>query len=170
MKKISKFFVLASVLIAFASSTFAQVGATATATAVVITPLTISATTPLDFGSFASSSGGNVIVDQSSTRTTSGPGVFLVGGTPTAAVFAIAGNGGSQIAVTLPTLPVTLTGSVSGTMDITAISPSIAAGNYNIPGAGSATLTIGATLTVGATQAAGTYTNNADFTVTVNYN
>jgi hypothetical protein len=173
MKKISKFLVLAIVMIAFASSTFAQVSATATATAVVITPLTISATTPLDFGSFASTSGADVIVAQNNARTVSGAGVFLVGGTPTAAVFTITGNGGSQIGITLPPLPVTLNGSVSGTMDITAISPSIPAGNYTILGAAgpqTTTLTIGATLTVGAAQAAGTYTNTTDFTVTVNYN
>ncbi len=161
---------LAILLIAFSVSTFAQVSATATATALVLEPLTISATTQLDFGSFAATTGADVIVAQNNTRSVSGAGVFLIGGTPTAAVFTITGEAGRNIDVTLPTLPITLTGSVSGTMDITAISSSIPAGTNAIPVGGTTTLQMGATLTVGTAQAAGTYTNNTDLTVTINYN
>ena len=168
MKSVTKFFVLSIVMIAFSAVTFGQVSATANATALVLEPLTISATTPLDFGSFASAGAGTVIVAQNDARTNTG-GVFLIGGTPTAAVFDITCESGRTIDLALPGLPITLTGSVSGTMNITAISSSHAAGTQTLTG-GAITLRIGATLAVGAAQASGTYTNATDFTVQINYN
>jgi len=172
MKKMTKSIVLAIVMLAFTISTFAQVSATATATATVLTPLTIAVGTNMNFGTFAASSGGDVILATDNTRTASGAGVTLLGGTITAAVFNITGNPSSSISVGLPALPITLTGSVSGTMDITALTntPALTAGNYTIPVGGSFALTLGGTLAVGAAQAAGVYTNTTDLTVTINYN
>jgi hypothetical protein len=48
--------------------------------------------------------------------------------------------------------------------------PTITAGGVLAAGTGTQDVSVGATLSVGASQAAGTYTNNTDLTVTVNYN
>ena len=168
MKQMTKFFTLVLVMVAFSAATFAQVSATANAHATVLAPLTITAVTPLEFGTLASSAAGTVAITTGSVRSATG-GVTLMGGTPTAAEFDIVGTGSANYTVTLPTLPVVLTGSVSGTMNVTALTTTIPAGANTLPVGGTATLLMGGTLTVGAAQPAGSYTNATDLTVTVNY-
>jgi hypothetical protein len=171
MKTMKKSILLVIVMLAFGISSFAQISRTANATAVILAPLTVTKTVDLDFGSIASSTGGNVIVATDNNRTASGAGVSLIGGTPTAAAFDITGEPSRTITVVTPTLPVVLTGSVSGTMNISAVSsnPDVSGGTTILPVSGAVTLNLGATLVVGAAQPAGTYTNTTDFTVTVNY-
>jgi hypothetical protein len=166
MKQISKFFALAIVMIAFSASSFGQVFATANASATVIAPLTISATSELNFGSLAATAGGTVTVSTAGARTTTA-GVTLAGGTVSAASYLISAYNGANITISLPSANITLANG-GNTMVVGNFTSTIPAGNYTLT-AVTATLSIGADLTVAAAQPAGVYTNNADLTVTVNY-
>jgi len=170
MKTTTKFFALTIAFFALTISTFAQVSATANTSATVITPIAISKTVDMNFGSIAVSPtvAGTVVLATGGTRTKTG-GVTLpaVTGTVTAAAFTVSGLGTSTYAITLPT-SIVLNGTPSGTMTVnTFVSNPSGTGALT---AGSQTLQVGGTLVVGAAQAAGTYTNTTDMTVTVNYN
>ena len=170
MKNTPKFFALTIAFFALTISTFAQVSATATTSATVITPIAISKTIDMNFGSIAVSPtiAGSVVLAPASTRTKTG-GVTLpaVTGTVAAAAFTVTGLGTSTYAITLPS-SIVLNGTPSGTMTVNAfVSNPSGTGALT---AGSQTLQVGGTLIVGAAQAAGTYTNTTDMTVTVNYN
>jgi hypothetical protein len=170
MKKMIRLLALAIVMFGFAISTFAQVTASATATATIITPIAISKTTDMNFGNVAVSPtvAGTVILAPAGTRTTSG-GVTLpaVTGTVAAAVFAVTGSGTSTYAITLPSTDYTIT-SGGNTMIVNTFT-STPSGTGALT-AGAQTLNVGATLNVSAAQAAGTYTNATGFDVIVNYN
>ena len=170
MKNTTKFFALTVAMLAITFSSFAQVSATATTSANIITPIAITKTVDMNFGNVAVSPtiAGTVVLATGGTRTKTG-GVTLpaVAGTVTAASFNVTGLGTSTYAITLPTT-ITLTGTPSGTMTVgTFVSTPSGTGALT---AGAQTLLVGGTLNVGAAQAAGIYTNTTDMTVTVNYN
>ncbi len=88
MKRITKFFALAIGMIAISASTFAQVSATATASATIITPIAISNTGNMDFGSMAvNATPGTVIIDPATSTRAAAGGVTLVGATVTRSNF-----------------------------------------------------------------------------------
>ena len=170
MKNTTKFFALTIALIALTVTTFAQVSATATTSATVITPIAISKTVDMNFGNIAVSPtvAGTVVLAPAGTRAKTG-GVTLpaVAGTVTSASFNVTGLGTSTYSITLPST-ITLTGVPSGTMTVgTFVSTPSGTGALT---AGAQTLQVGGTLNVAAAQAAGVYTNTTDMTVTVNYN
>ncbi|MFD2286310.1 DUF4402 domain-containing protein [Pedobacter petrophilus] len=147
----------------------AQATASANASATIVTPISITKVTDMNFGNVAvSATAGSVILAPAGTRTTSG-GVTLpaVNGTVTAAVFTVNGEGAYTYAITLPSTALTITnGAVSMTVTAFTSTPS-ATGTL---AAGTQTLSVGATLNVAASQAAGLYTSATPFNVTVNYN
>ncbi len=156
-----------------ASNGFAA-DATTTSTATVITPIAITKSADLVFGSFARGAGGSVTISTSGARTASGTILSTVGNTPSAAKFDVTGDGASTYSITWSGDTV-LTDSVSTeTMTLARISD-LTAGNATTGEVTSGTLTSGAqsiylggTLTVGAAQAAGAYTGSV--TATVEYN
>jgi hypothetical protein len=170
MKNSIKLIALTIALVTLTATTFAQVSATANASATVITPIAISKTVDMNFGNIAVSPtvAGTVVLAPAGTRTKNG-GVTLpaVTGTVAAASFTVTGLGTSTYAITLPS-SIVLNGTPSGTMTVNAFT-STPSGTGALT-AGSQTLLVGGTLNVGAAQAAGTYTNTTDMTVTVNYN
>jgi hypothetical protein len=170
MKNTKKIFALTIAMIALTISSFAQVSATATTSANVITPIAISKTVDMNFGNVAVSPtiAGTVILAPAGTRSKIG-GVTLpaVNGTVTAASFAVSGLGTSTYAITLPGT-ITLTGLPSGTMTVGSF-VSTPSGTGALT-AGAQTVNVGGTLNVDAAQPAGIYTNTTDMTVTVNYN
>ena len=170
MKQIAKFFTLAIVMISFSAATFAQVSATATASATIVSPIAISKTVDMNFGNVAASGAlGTVVLTPAGGRSATG-GVTLpvTAGTVTAASFTVTGTPGYTYAITLPVAALTITsGGPSMTVDNFTSTPTPAGTLV----AGTSTLTVGATLNVGANQAAGVYGIPAEtFTVTVNYN
>ena len=170
MKNTTKIFALTIAMIAISISTFAQVSSTATTSATVITPIAITKTVDMNFGSIAVSPtiAGTVVLAPAGTRTKTG-GVTLpaVTGTVTAASFNVTGLGTSTYSISLPST-ITLAGTPSGSMTVgTFLSTPSGTGTLT---AGAQTVLVGGTLNVGAGQPAGTYTNSADMTVTVNYN
>ena len=160
----------ALMMLAFGTKASAQSSASATASATIITPITITKTTDMNFGNVAvqTGTGGSVIMTPAGARSATS-GVTLPGtaGTVAAASFTVNGQTGYTYAITLPT-SVTITDASSNNMTV---------GNFtSTPSAtgtltgGTQTLNVGATLNVNPAQPAGVYTSATPFTVTVNYN
>lgn len=165
---------LAALMLAFASNSSAQSTAYGTTTAVLVTPLSISKTTDMHFGTVAASAtDGTVVLDYANGRTATGGASLPAGSTTqTTAEFAVAGESNSGFAITIPSAPIVLTGSVSGTMTVSDFVCDAGATSALV--AGVKTLKVKATLNVPANTVAGTYEHAAlDGTglfVTVNYN
>jgi hypothetical protein len=151
---------------------FAAPGGTATmsgtASATLITPISIVATAPLSFGMMARpTAAGTVTVSTAGTVSTSGG---MVGNTsiaqgssgPQAGKFRVSGEPGRQFFVTLPAAA---TVSRSGSsMTITLFTVGALTGSP----VGTLDIAVGGTLAVGASQPIGTY--NGSYQVTASYN
>ena len=169
MKKVFLFAIFASLMIS--SEVFSQASATASATATIVTPISITKTVDMNFGNVAvTSNGGTVVLATNSTRTLTG-GVTLpnVTGTVTAASFTVNGTADYTYAITLPSSATTIYNANLETMSVDgwASTPSATG---TLDGTGAQTLNVGATLHVAAGQQEGVYTSSTPFTVTVNYN
>ncbi len=163
MKKVLAFSI---VLLAFTAGAFAQ-SATATATAVIVSPITLARTADMSFGNIiADADGGTVVLVPAGTRTLNGLTSPSIVGTVTAASFTVTGLSGATYAISLPANHTISSGGNNMVVDTFTSTPS---GTGTLTG-GTQTLNVGATLNVGGAQPAGTYTNALGFTVTVNYN
>jgi hypothetical protein len=152
----------------FASSTFAQASATADASATIVTPISISKNSDMDFGNVATNGAvGTVVLAPEGTRTPSG-GVTLpaTAGSVAAASFTVSGSGSYTYAITLPSSVTIASGTDEMIVDTFTSTP-LTTGALT---AGEQIITIGATLNLVASQAEGAYTSATPFTVTVNYN
>ena len=161
-------------MFAFTAAILAQ-SATATATATIVTPITLAnAGTDLSFGNVIPSAtlAGTVVVAPDGTpaytnvTATATPSATAA---VTAAAFNVTGTPGATYSVTLPVTDVTLTGPTSTMVANTFTNNPSGAALILDATAGTQSFTVGATLVVGINQAAGTYLS-APFTVTVNYN
>lgn len=162
----NKVLALAILAMGFSAKSFAQSNATATATATLVTPIAITKTVDMDFGTVAASAtAGTVVLGTDNVATPSG-GVSLPGGTPAAAQFSVTGEGTSTFSIQLPSSVSLSNGTDNLTVDNFVSTPATS-GTLT---AGAATVKVGATLNVPANAPAGTYTNSTDLTVTVNYN
>ena len=145
-----------------------------TASAVVLTPLTLTETTALNFGTIAGgSTAGTVVVTEAGVRTATGGTTLATGVAASQAVFDITGANSTAITVTMVTAGAQLDdGAVGAVMPLSTFT------NTALPtttsGTGTAQVSVGATLAVGANQAAGVYTTalgtGAPYTISVNYN
>lgn len=141
---------------------------TGTASAQVITPISIVATAPLRFGVMAQpNAAGTVTVSTSGSISTTGG---MVGNTaiaqgssgPQAGKFRVSGEPGRQFFITLPAAAtVTRTG---GSMTITLFTVGALTGSP----VGTLDIAVGGTLAVGASQPVGTY--NGTYQITASYN
>lgn len=169
MKTITKISAIAILMIGFHSNSFAQASATATASATIITPISIAKTVDMNFGNAAvqTGTGGTIVLTPAGGRTVTG-GVTLpvVTGTVSAASFTVTGSGTSTYSITLPAT-CTITSGVNTMIVNTFTSTPTPTGTLV---GGTETLLIGATLNVSAAQAPGTYLSGTPFSVTVNYN
>ena len=157
----------AAVALVMGSSAMAATSATGTASATIVTPISISKTTDLSFGKISpSGSLGTVVIANNGTRSRTGGTVLVTGGTVSQAVFSISGESGLTYDVTLPT-SVTLDDGASNTMTVDNFTTNIATDGTEAVGSGATTMNVGATLNVAANQTAGTYSKT--FTVTVAY-
>lgn len=173
MKKVIKFFALSIVMLAFAASSFAQVQATAAASAYIVSPITITNPVSMEFGNVAVSPTlpGTVIMDPAGTRTPTG-GVTLPAITATvrAASFDIGGTPAYTYSIAITPASATISnGGNTMTIDTWTSTPDYATGG-TLDGTGVQTVTVGGTLHVANAQVSGTYTNATAVTVTVNYN
>src|SRR6185437_3309464 len=136
--------------------------ATGTASATILSQISVTQSTAMAFGSIApNSAGGSVVL--SPAGTISPVAGFVFSGSPAAGSFSVTGAVGQPVVVSYSTGD-TLTGPGTamplGTFTNNAVPATFPAG-------GNFTLNVGATLTVNANQAAGAYAGN--YTVTVNY-
>lgn len=170
MKRTPMLFVAMLTLACLATAVRAQETASATATATIVTPISIVKDVDMNFGNVAvqSTTAGTVVLAPAGTRTRTG-GVTLptTAGTVTAASFTVSGTSGYTYAITLPSTALTIT-SGANTMTVNTFT-SDPSGTGTLT-AGEQVVNVGATLNVGAGQAAGTYVSATPFDVTVNYN
>ena len=170
MKAQIRIIALALLLTGISISTFAQVSATANASATIVTPLAISKTVDMNFGNVAvSATAGTVVLTPAGSRSLTG-GVTLptIAGTVAAASFNVTGANNYTYTITLPASALTIT-SGANTMSVNSFTSNPAT-TGTLSATGSQTLNVGATLNVSASQAAGSYISATPFTVTVNYN
>ena len=150
-----------------AFSTAQAASDSANATATVFTPISITNTSDLAFGTFTPGAGGTVVISTSGAASATG-GVVLDGTSSTDfAGFNVGGNASDTYAITLPTSTTITDSSTGATMSVASFTSS-PSGTSTLSGTGTGALQVGATLTVGANQAAGNYSGT--FNVTVEYN
>jgi len=134
-----------------------------TSNARVITPLTVTATTALEFGNLAASANAGTI-DQAGS-VTGGVTAVTGGATRAPGVFTVAGEASASTPYTF-TLPSTAT-LTSGANSMTATLSYASGTSSRTLSSGSDTVTINGVLAVAANQASGAYTGT--YTVTANY-
>jgi len=152
----------------------AQVTENTSAGANIITPIAITETSALHFGSMSvsASTGGTCILSSVGVRTqTGGVNLSTIGTPSSTAAYEVNGAANATYAITLPgTITVTRVG--GGTMTVNdlrakpASAPEGTTGTLSV--GGSDTFRIGGTLTVPAAQIAGAYTGTFDVTVAYN--
>lgn len=174
MLKIYKSIASTLVLMGFISTANAQATAYASTTAVLVTPISIAKTTDMHFGTVAASAtAGTVELDYADGRVTTGGATLPAGSLlQKTAEFTVTGEDASGFSISIPAAPITLTGSVAGTMTVDNFACDAGAAT-NLSG-GTKVLKVKAILNVPANTVAGTYTNNLQnasaLFVTVNYN
>lgn len=149
----------------FAGSAQAATTATGTASAEVLSSLTVTATSNLQFGQIAANTGGTVTVNADST--TGFTGSLVSTGTRAPATFSVTGTPNTSVIVSLPTASVNLTRSGgTETMTLSGFN-SNPGGAFQLGTTGAGTFNVGGTLAVASGQVAGAYTGT--FQVSVEY-
>jgi hypothetical protein len=166
---------LAAVALALSAAAGAMAASTtASSSSTVVTPISITKTVDLAFGSFASSgASGTVTISPDGSRGLNGGALSAgtQGGATSAAQFNVTGQSGFTYSISVTGTALT---SGSDSMAFTPIS-ALTASNITTGNVTSGTLTggtqtifVGGSLTVGVNQAPGTY--NGTVTATVDYN
>jgi len=139
--------------------------ATGTAQATVVIPISIAATSVMEFGNIAGTpTAGTVVLTTASVATGTNVDV-LSGTTPAAAVFTVTGFGNTVFTMTLPAdNVVTLIDGTGASMSLSTFTSDVASALSG----GTEVFAVGATLGVGINQSTGAYSGT--YTVTVNYN
>lgn len=159
-----KLLISAGALAALALSTpaLAANSASANATVNIVSPLSLTKNTDLNFGTVVGPFAGEVVhVDTSGTRTC--PGTLTCSGSASvsAASFSLTGTAGQAVVLTIPD-SVTLNGSVSGTLDVDLTGDKPA--NPTLDGSGNASFSIGGKLTIPTGTVDGVYSSTFDVT------
>lgn len=164
------FYLTTIMLAGIATGVHAQETASATATATIVTPISIVKDVDMNFGNVAvqSTTGGTVVLTPAGGRTKTG-GVTLPAtpGTVSAASFTVSGTGNYTYTITLPSTAHQIS-SGANHMNVTVFTSNPSGANGQLT-AGEQTLNVGATLTVAAAQPSGVYVSDTPFDVTVNY-
>ena len=150
--------------VSFASAASAATSATANASAEVLSTLTLTANSALNFGQIAANTGGTVTVNADSTA--SSTGTLVSTGTRAPAGFTVTGTPNANVVLTLPASATLTRSGGTETMSIGTFN-SNPAGAFQLGGTGSANFSVGGTLTVASGQVAGVY--NGTFSVSVEY-
>ena len=145
-----------------------QATATASTTAILVTPISMTKTTDMHFGTLAASTSLGTATLDYANGVAPGGGVSVIDATSaTTAVFTVTGSGTESISVSVPAGSITLT---SGANTMTVDGFTCDAGTSTSLVGGSKVLKVLGVLHVAAGQLAGTYANAAGLSVTVNYN
>jgi len=174
MKITYTLFAVVIAAIGFTTNAKAQSAVTSTATATLIIPISIEETSSMNFGSLAASAVEGTAVLTPAGGLTATPGVTIAaGGAPvTPAAFTVTGEGTNGFDLTFPA-SIALTSPAIGALPlalaITCDASTEVSSSQALVG-GTKVLNFGGTLTIPANAVAGTYTNDANFTVSVQYN
>lgn len=165
----TKFITLAISILGFTSATFAQstaTNATATASATLLTPLSITKDIDLNFGNIASSNeAGTAVLTTAGVISRTGGVAILDGVTPAAAKFTVVGASSETYSMDAPASIKLKSGSTE--LNLSLVYDKAATGN--VLTGGSSVILVGGTLSIPANTVAGTYTNTTDLKITVNY-
>jgi hypothetical protein len=143
--------------------------ATATISANIITPITITKVSEMSFGNVvANTAGGTIVLSNDGVKSSTSLQLPAVAGTVTAASFTVTGQDGYLYTITLPTTYDITTGGATAAETMT-LSDFTNDATNTLTG-GTETFHVGATLTVLPNQTAGTYAAAAPLPVSVNYN
>lgn len=150
---------------------FAQTAnaATGNASAVLVSPISITESTPLNFGSISNgltAGSSNVVVSATGAATTYGASLAKVGTTDTRGIFSVSGGANLAYTVTLPASTTITDGTT--TMTVGTFTTSSLSGTSTLSAVGADTYFVGATLTVTSTNSPGTYSGT--YTITAAYN
>lgn len=159
---------LAATLLALgvlSSPTFAA-STTGNAQAVIVTPIAISESQSMNFGSVGPDTAASTVVLDTAGAVSSATADLVPGTGAAAGVFAVTGEANFTYAISLPASATLTSGANSMTVDTW--TTATGSGSATLDGTGNDTINVGATLNVGASQAAGTYTGT--YTITVDYN
>ena len=177
MKKILIIFSIICMMAVFTTKVMAQVTLTGnTAGATLVTALTITNTTPLNFGVIAiPATAGSVTLSTAGLRTPTGCTIVASGTQKTVAKFDLTGTAGATYSFTLPSSITVTKVSSTETMTIDNFVVNVdAAGEVAYGSIGTCTLTSGASsvlvggkLNIGASQVLGVYAGT--YTVIVDY-
>ena len=138
----------------------------ATATARIITPITLTNTQGLAFGNIASSSSiGTVTITPAGVRSHTGGVTPSAIGTYNNAIYTATGEPNATYSITLPASVTISSGSNNMTVNNFTSDPTPTG---LLSGAGSQTINVGATLNIGASQATGNYSGTYDVTIAYN--
>lgn len=169
MKNKNILFLLLIIALGTTQKISAQVNASATASATILTGISITKVQDMNFGRLnPGNAGGTAVLSTAGVVTPSGDVTKLAGVTPSAASFTVSGETSYTFSITLPSSDYIITDGSSHDMTVNTFLSSPAT-TGTISGGGT-TLSVGAKLTVNAGQVSGIYTNGTGFTVTVNYN
>jgi hypothetical protein len=174
MKKVLILFVAVSMIAGYSTKVMAQATENTAAAAKIVTPLSITETSSLHFGTMAVLAGtpGTCVLSTQGARTQTG-GVNLSIQAPSAsnAAYNVAGAVNTTYAITLPATITVTSGTESMTIN-SILARTVSAGVDGLTGtlsaSGSDSFTVGGTLNVSAGQVTGVY--NGTFDVTVAYN
>jgi hypothetical protein len=174
MKKVLILFVAVSMIAGYSTKVMAQATENTAAAAKIVTPLSITETSSLHFGTMAVLAGtpGTCVLSTQGARTQTG-GVNLSIQAPSAsnAAYNVAGAVNTTYAITLPATITVTSGAESMTIN-SILARTVSAGVDGLTGtlsaSGSDSFTVGGTLNVSAGQVTGVY--NGTFDVTVAYN
>ena len=164
-------FLIAVIVLGFSAVSFGQSSDVATASATLITPISILKTVDMVFGTVASSNtDGTVVLSNSGTVATATGGASLVlgGSTRSVAEFNVTGEGASTFSVSCPTEITLLGATTSNTLVVNSIATNT--GTTGTLATGVFTIKVQGTLVLPALSVSDVYSNAADLKVTVNYN
>lgn len=169
MKTTLKIFLFLVVAFGFSGTAMAQtLSPAATASATLITPLTVAKDYDLSFATVASSgTSGTVVVDHSNASTVTG-GVSKVTGTPSTAQFTVTGEVSKTFTLTYPS---TINLSKGSGTDLVVTLSCDTTSPATLPSSSPYTkvIKLGGSLAIPANTPSGTYTNTTDLKITVNY-
>lgn len=173
MKKLFVSIVAIAALAVMPGRVNAQADANTSAGANIITPITITETSTLHFGSMSAGTGGTCVLTTANVRSATGAVSLSTVGTPhSTAAYNVTGENNATYAISLPgSITVTKEGG-GATMTVNDLKAKPASQPEGLAGTlsagGTDSFTVGGTLTVDDAQATGAYTGT--FTVTVTYN
>ncbi|RYY68729.1 MAG: DUF4402 domain-containing protein [Chitinophagaceae bacterium] len=173
MKKTQKVLGAAVAMLLFTANVNAQATATANASATIVSPISISKTTDMNFGNISvDASGGIVILEASAAGNRGAAGAGGVSfpsntGIVSAATFVVSGQPNFAYSINIVNNSILIS---NGNADMTVdnFTKNILTGLLD--NLGTQTVYVGADLTVNGSQEPGVYTSTSPFTVIVDYN